>query len=167
MQQSNNAFLNFKVAGPLYTEYCLAGIETMKQAQEIKHDHEDDYEDVDYTEPCKGPRCKLCKQIIPGNTQEQYTCRSENVIYKIEEGGKVYIGKTTDPMKKRMNAHRHNVRHQTGDGQKFLQHFNTPEKFANATITVIESANPGELRERESHWIKQYNSYENGLNSTT
>ncbi len=33
----------------------------------------DDYEeDVDFTEPCKGPRCKLCKQIVPGNTHEQY-----------------------------------------------------------------------------------------------
>ncbi len=146
-------------------------IVTMKQVQEIKDDQSssaDGYEeDVDYTYPC-GKNCKLCQQIIEGdNYEDRFDCNSRNVIYKIEEDGKVYIGKTTDPMKIRMNAHRHNVKYHEGDGQKFLNHFSTLEKFAKATITVIESVEPCELRQRESNWINYYDSYRNGLNSTT
>ncbi len=125
-------------------------------------------EDVDYAQPCNGSRCKICSQIVPGpNAQETYTCQSTYVVYKISYGGVNYIGKTTATLSKRMSQHRHAIKAGHGDGEKFIDFYRTHD-FNNATITVLDSAeNDRELREKEHYWINYYNSYNNGLNSTT
>ena len=124
-------------------------------------------EEVDYTEPCYGGRCKICKQIVRGNASETYNCRSDNVVYKISCGSMNYIGKTTAPLSKRMSQHKHAIKAGHGDGQKFTDFFRNKANFDEANITILDSAdNDKELRQKESYWINQYDSYNNGLNST-
>ncbi len=151
---------------------CNNDIVTMKQVQEVTNDHSssaDDYEeDVDFpTRPCNKPRCKICDQIVEGDTVHEFNCKSKNVVYQIQEGGKTYVGKTKGPMSTRMNSHRHNIKVGRGDGPKFIEHFN-PNNYANAEITVLDHANNRQdLTQKEHEWINRCNSYEgeNGLNS--
>ena len=125
-------------------------------------------EDVDYTQPCCDHRCKICTQIIPGETSRKtYTCRSENIVYLITSPeGKNYIGITKAPMAKRMSQHRHAIRAGHGDGEKFTEYYRKESNFDDATITVLEEGNSEEdLRQKERKWIGKYDSLHNGLNS--
>ena len=124
-------------------------------------------EETDFTEPCKGSRCKICKQIVSGDTTEKYTCQSRNVIYLITSSvGGQYVGKTKQTLATRMSKHKHSINVGHGDGKKFIDHFRQ-YGFDKATITVLDSAtNEQELKDKEKQWIKHYDSYENGLNST-
>lgn len=87
------------------------------------------------------------------------------LIYKVSNdiNNKIYIGKTTRTLKIRWKDH-------------LQDYLNTDNKFYFAmrkygvehfTPTVIEdNIDNSILNEREIYWIKYYNSYQNGYNST-
>ncbi len=123
-------------------------------------------EETDSAEPCEGSKCKICKQIVPGNTKKDYTCESQYVIYLITSEGKNYVGKTTATMKHRMSQHKHAIKVGHGDGKKFIKYFQQ-HNFEDAKITVLDSATTKEeLHQKERQWIAHYKSDEIGLNST-
>lgn len=124
---------------------------------------------IDYTEPCSGPRCKICSSIVPGPDVKgkTFTCRSQNVVYLITspDGKQKYVGITTRSMSDRMSKHRHSIKSGSGDGEKFIKYYQKHE-FEQASITIIdEGTDKTNLEQKENRWIRHYDSLRNGLNS--
>ena len=134
------------------------------QTDQIKREEEE--EDVDFAEPCNGPRCSICQQIDPGNYEKSlHTCRSKNVVYEIAyPNGPSYIGITSQPLSKRMSQHRHAISSGHGDGRKFIE-FYQKNDFDNARITILDEGKGSDLFEKEKNWIQKKNTLYNGLNS--
>lgn len=88
-------------------------------------------------------------------------------IYKITNNinGKVYIGQTIKTIKKRWQQHICN------SSKPYFQQivlYKAMKKYGkeNFYIEPIEEIDNSQLDEREKYWIKYYNSYKNGYNST-
>ena len=88
------------------------------------------------------------------------------IIYKITNKitGKVYIGKTVQLLEKRIKGHlRYCIE---GKSTKLTNSINK-YKWENFEVIVLEQVDRlEELNQREIYWITEYDSYENGLNST-
>ena len=89
-------------------------------------------------------------------------------IYKIENqiNGKVYIGKTTHPIKQRWYEHKYNAIYQPNLKYHL---YKAMRKYGidNFDICCIEEvSDDNDLSERERYWIKYYDSYNNGYNET-
>lgn len=83
-------------------------------------------------------------------------------IYKITNPkGKVYIGQSINIEDRWEKGHKYCV----GSGKKLS---NSIQKYGweNHIPEVLEECSVEELTEKETHWIKYYNSYKKGLNST-
>ena len=78
-----------------------------------------------------------------------------------------YIGETEHTVRKRFLQHRGYVRRQETD-MATGSHFNLPgHSMADMTISVLERiSNPDEQyrKERESHYIEQFEAYRKGMN---
>ena len=87
-------------------------------------------------------------------------------IYKItnKENGLIYIGCTINSLKKRFNEHLYRC-FKTDYKSKL---YNSMKKYGqeNFTIELIEECDLNVIYETEKKYIKQYDSYNNGLNST-
>lgn len=89
------------------------------------------------------------------------------IIYKVTNAvnGKVYIGQTTQTLEKRWKNHLHDMKYNTNN--KF---YNAIKKYGCESFIkeVIEENIQSEekLSNREKYWIKYYNSYKEGYNST-
>ena len=87
------------------------------------------------------------------------------IIYKITNNinGKVYIGKTLETLETRWNQHQK-------DSKRFPNRplYRAINKYGieNFIIEIIEKPEIDILSERESYWIKYYNSYRSGYNAT-
>ena len=85
-------------------------------------------------------------------------------IYKVTNkvNGKVYIGKTIKSIEKRWKEH---LEKSKINKTKF---YNAINKYnvENFILEKIEECDDLILNEREQYWIRYYNSYENGYNST-
>lgn len=90
-------------------------------------------------------------------------------IYKITNkvNGKVYIGQTVKPIEKRWQEH------QRGKDYYGRSEYNTHLKKAfrkyglnNFIVEQVEKCPDSKLSERECYWIKYYDSFNNGYNST-
>ena len=127
--------------------------------------------------PCNTSRCKTCKIIIPDNsfksclTNKEYhthgfgnlNCKTSNVIYGIECTlcGLVYVGETSSPLHKRINAHRSLINR--GGNQILYNHFNQPDhSVLSMKVRILEKIyhlnDDNGLRyrrSRELHWIKE------------
>jgi len=87
-------------------------------------------------------------------------------IYKItnKENGLLYIGCTVNSLKKRFNEHLYRC-FKTDYKSKL---YNSMKKYGqeNFTIELIEECDLSVIYETEKKYIKSYDSYNNGLNST-
>ena len=117
---------------------------------------------------CDGPSCQLCAEYgrESDNIQEE-TDGTELVVYLItsDEGVK-YVGKTNN-FKHRMSQHRHAINAGHGDGEKFINYYQSHD-FDAATATkeiIYRAKNEKDLEEKEHFYIKKYNSVNNGLNT--
>lgn len=88
-------------------------------------------------------------------------------IYKITNtiNGKNYIGQTIKSIEKRFSQHKNNYT------KPYFEHLALYKAFRkygieNFTFEPIEEIDNEKLDEREIYWIKEYNSYYNGYNST-
>jgi group I intron endonuclease len=82
-------------------------------------------------------------------------------IYKITNPkGKIYIGQSTNIEERWEKGHKYN----SGSGKKLKNSF---KKYGweNHIKEIIEACLVEELSDRETYWIKYYDSYKNGLNS--
>lgn len=79
--------------------------------------------------------------------------------------GKKYIGLTEKTLEYRVKQHLHNVKQNYKTSRKF---YNSIKKYGidNFIIGIIEECDVFLLYEREKFYIKKYNTYKNGLNST-
>lgn len=88
-------------------------------------------------------------------------------IYKITNNvnGKVYIGQTIQTVKERFYQH---CATKCSDSVLNMAIHRAIKKYgkSNFTIEVIEEVEQNILNDREKYWIKYYNSYKNGYNST-
>lgn len=84
-------------------------------------------------------------------------------IYKItkKENGKSYIGQSND-CERRIKEHCYPSRYLDGLAIDIAIHKYGKEAF---DYEIIEECSLEELNERETYWIKYYNTYENGYNS--
>ena len=83
--------------------------------------------------------------------------------------GKPYVGKTTTTLNQRMAQHRHAIRAGHGDGEKFIDYYQR-HSFEEVTVDILykphqEGDIDRKLREKETHFIQQYDSVNKGLNS--
>jgi len=90
------------------------------------------------------------------------------IIYKIENklNGNIYIGQTTQSLKKRKIQHISNS-NKTKRNMSISKALNKygPNYFS--WKKIYECNSPDELDKKEIYYIKHYNSYKNGYNSTT
>lgn len=86
-------------------------------------------------------------------------------IYKITntKNDKAYIGQSVD-IDKRVKTHKRNINKIDID-TKFYRALRK-YKWDNFSVEVLEECEIVDLDEREKYWIKYYDSYENGYNST-
>lgn len=90
------------------------------------------------------------------------------IVYKAtsKTTGKVYVGITTNSLEYRKNQHKRAA----SEGQKNYHFYNAIQKygFDDFVFEVIEDdiTDIKTLQDREVYWIKFYNSYEEGYNST-
>lgn len=84
-------------------------------------------------------------------------------IIKNKINNKVYIGQTTQTIQTRFTNHK--MASRTGEDTKF---YRAIRKYGedNFYIELIEEIEIDKLNEREQYWIKKYDSYYNGYNST-
>ena len=79
---------------------------------------------------------------------------------------KIYIGSTIQKLSERMTKHRSRSKKEEYKGRKIYKHMN---EFGveNFYIELIEEAKfdtKDEMRARENHFIRQFDSFKNGLN---
>lgn len=88
-------------------------------------------------------------------------------IYKITntENGKIYIGQTTKTIEKRFRQHQNNSNKSYFSQIVLYKAFNK-YGFDKFKCEQIEEISNDKLDEREKYWIKYYNSYYDGYNST-
>lgn len=88
-------------------------------------------------------------------------------IYLIENeiNHKKYIGKTVFPIEKRWKEHQRDCLKRRNEKRPL---YNAMVKYGieNFSIQCIEEVEASRAPERESYWIKYYNSYEDGYNAT-
>ena len=125
---------------------------------------------------CKGPGCLTCAPFVPyytfrsstfnntfifSQSDLSFTCKSSNLVYLItcQSCAKQYVGETTQPLHKRVNGHRSDVK---AKSSTFLyQHFNQPgHDFSNASIQIIDFVDSNissdiknDLKLLEDDWI--------------
>lgn len=88
-------------------------------------------------------------------------------IYKItnKENNKVYIGQTIKKVEKRFQQHKNNYNKPYFSQLALYKAFNK-YGIENFSFEEIEEVDNEKLDEREKYWIKYYDSYQNGYNST-
>ena len=88
-------------------------------------------------------------------------------IYKITNliNNKIYIGQTSRTVDIRWQEHQRNM---YDDKYKNITLYKAFNKYGinNFDIKIIEEVDNSLLNEREEYWIRTYNSYKNGYNST-
>ena len=133
---------------------------------------------------CKGGRgCKVCEQkqldespVFTAHLQrkdfsisEDYSCKSQNVIYLISCRccSFQYVGRTTGPLRTRCCGHRRSLRTKKGPVH-LIKHFTKVHKSSDMIIKPIETVIGNSLEEknqREDYWIKEIGTlYPYGLN---
>ena len=88
-------------------------------------------------------------------------------IYKIEGGGKIYIGSTTQTLKKRLKNHKSKATEESRKNTPLYKHFNAIG-WDNATIELLiedEFSDKRAMFERERCEIEKYNKTAECLNS--
>lgn len=88
-------------------------------------------------------------------------------VYKLEGGGKFYIGSTTCDLKNRLKHHRSKSKEDISKNRAVYVHFRELG-WQNVTITLLyefEVTNRRELYEKECEFIKQFIGTENCLNT--
>lgn len=87
-------------------------------------------------------------------------------IYKITNliNNKIYIGQTSQTAATRWSEHKKNFKQLRDDMAIHKAMFKYGEK--NFSFEIIEECDNNLLADRECYWIAQYNSYEEGYNST-
>jgi group I intron endonuclease len=91
---------------------------------------------------------------------------NQGIIYAIynKETGKYYVGQTINELNKRWKEHLYEARRMNPSPlYKSLRKYGA-DKF---NIRVIEECSSDILDERETYWISEYNSYNNGYNQTS
>ena len=122
---------------------------------------------AEYSEECDGPSCKLCADY---GSEEDNTLESTDgntgIVYLItSEEGVPYVGITMTNKQHRMAQHRHAIKAGHGDGKKFIEYYQNHD-FDKADIRVIDTGtSKQELLQKERHYIQEYDSMNNGLNS--
>ena len=86
-------------------------------------------------------------------------------IYKlIFTDGSIYIGKTTGSPEGRLAKHCHRMSTNTHHSKKLQKVYNTLKEFP--TMEILEEVSYKDISTREVYWIKELNSYYQGLNGT-
>lgn len=91
---------------------------------------------------------------------------NQGIIYAIynKETGKYYVGQTIHELNKRWKEHLYEARRMNAAPlYQSLRKYGA-DKF---NIRVIEECSSDILDERETYWISEYNSYNNGYNQTS
>lgn len=126
-------------------------------------------------------KCVACSSIKEGRTiksnkftwtlNKQFNCKTENVVYLLECDKEYckqqYIGETERKLRERIKEHigyaKNKMIHKTTGN-----HFNLPgHSWLNMKFTVIEQVKSTDRiyrEEREKHFIKQFNTYYDGIN---
>lgn len=91
-------------------------------------------------------------------------------IYKItnDVNNKVYIGLTTKTLQDRFKQHKYKAKEQQTNKDNKQHLYNAMNLYGEDKfhISLIEECDNNILPQREIYWIKQYDSYNNGYNST-
>lgn len=89
-------------------------------------------------------------------------------IYKIinSVNDKVYIGQTIRSLEVRFKQHLYDAKRYKDKSNSKL--YNAMNKYGDNkfSITIVEECEPDLLDDREKYWIKQYDSFHNGYNTT-
>ena len=99
------------------------------------------------------------------------SCKSSNIIYLItyRRCSQQYVGKTGQPLHRRVNNHCFNIVHRRTEESPVTEHFNdnghTLEDMTVAVIDQIHSRDPCLRKIRESRWIRTLGtSFPSGMN---
>lgn len=89
-------------------------------------------------------------------------------IYKLEGGGKFYIGSTTLTLNRRLNKHRSKSKEEISQNRPLYIHFRgiNWENVEMILIKEVEVKDRRELLQIEKEYINQFINYENCLNIT-
>ena len=129
---------------------------------------------------CNKP-CVTCPYILEGkliksenytwNIKSKLNCDSRNIIYmiqcNIDTCKQQYIGESHRSLKYRISEHRGYI-----NNHKYTQatgyHFNMPgHNLSNMSVTIIEQVKKNDMmyrKERESYFIRKFNTLYNGMN---
>ena len=112
-------------------------------------------------------RAKATSEVVEINTN--VSCRDSNVVYLINCGhcGEQYIGETEKTLHTRFSQHQGYVRN-TDLLKATGEHFNQRgHSLSDMRVTILEkiySSDPNYRKERESMWIRKFNSKYKGMN---
>ena len=122
---------------------------------------------AEFSKEGDGPSCKPRADY---GSEEDNTLESTDgntgIVYLItSEEGVPYVGITMTTLEKRMDQHRHAIKAGHGDGKKFIEYYQNHD-FDKVDIKVIDrGTSRQELLQKERHYIQEYDSMNNGLNS--
>ena len=136
--------------------------------------------------PCYTRRCACCSVMentkkfhststgVSFQIKDDVNCKSANVIYALTcRTCKIqYIGKTTQPLHKRLNGHRSNINTNKTDRSPYVvPHFRTPghslkdNALSVTALCLIRGHDPEITKQLESLWISRAGTiYPRGLN---
>ena len=122
--------------------------------------------------PCRAAGCKTCPILTATDEFTSYktgqkfkmkfaaSCKSSNIIYLItcRRCGQQYVGKTGQPLHRRVNGHRFKIVHRRTEESPVAVHFNGEGHSQAATVVAmidqLYSHNPCLRKIRESRWIR-------------
>ena len=131
---------------------------------------------------CKSPKCGICKHNMLDtdptyfnhhhkekyNINDNFTCKSKNVIYQIscKQCSFQYIGRTSGKLQIRAGQHRRSLISKNGS-PLLIKHFTKTHSVSDLIIKPIRTVlgTIDEAKESELHWIKELGTlYPYGLN---
>ena len=136
---------------------------------------------VPKTEPCRKPKCRMCKDIISTST---ITTKKKNIKLKAENGGNcqttnliyaaictrhefVCVGQTGSSLASRFSKHRHDIK-QRPDNSEIAEHFHKDHSDGDMKVMILQTglSKSQEQREHfEDRWICRLQSLQSDSSS--
>ena len=136
---------------------------------------------VPKTEPCRKPKCRMCKDIISTST---ITNKKKNIKLKAENGGNcqttnliyaaictrhefVCVGQTGSSLASRFSKHRHDIK-QRPDNSEIAEHFHKDHSDGDMKVMILQTglSKSQEQREHfEDRWICRLQSLQSDSSS--
>ena len=133
------------------------------------------------TEPCRKPKCQLCKDIVTTdtitNTKRHITikaenggnCQTNNLIYAAicTRHDMICVGQTGTTLSSRFSRHRHDIKERP-DNSEIAEHFNKNHEDGDMKVMILQTGLTESQEQREHYedrWICRLQSLRDGETS--